>query len=196
MSHMGCADEPGHPLNGAQLAEFRRLTDGLGRPRSLSATAGMLLGPDCQFDLVRPGIGLYGGLPFADAAARRDARGADHPDPRPRAGRERRLCRRLDRRQGRAAIATVGLGYADGLIRASGARGAAWIAGRRVPFAGRVSMDLVTLDVTDCPCAPGDMVEFIGPAQGIDAVAEMAGTIGHEVLTALGGRYRRHYIQG
>ncbi len=195
MSHMGCADDPGHPMNGAQLTEFLRLTQKIDRPRSLSATAGMLLGPDYQFDMARPGIGLFGGLPFRQA--------------RPVVTLEAPIIQVRDLAAGESVgyaaawtaarpsrIATVGLGYADGLIRASGARGAAWIGDAQVPFAGRVSMDLVTLDVTDCRCAPGDMVEFVGPHQGIDAVAEMAGTIGHEVLTALGGRFRRTYIGG
>jgi alanine racemase len=193
MSHMGCADEPGHPLNGAQLAEFARLTDGLGRPRSLSATAGMLLGPGYHFDLTRPGIGLYGGWPFTEA--------------RPVVRLEAPIIQVRDLAPGECVgyaaswaaarpsrIATIGLGYADGLIRAASTRGAARIGGRIVPFAGRVSMDLITLDVTDVGCAPGDMVELLGPDQGIDALAGMAGTIGHEVLTSLGGRYRREYI--
>jgi alanine racemase len=199
MSHMGCADEPGHALNPAQLAEFRRLTDGLagglGRPRSLGATAGLLLGPDYRFDMTRPGIGLYGGWPFLEA--------------RPVVTLEAPIIQIRDvapaESVGYAAgwtaarparIATISLGYADGLIRATGAKGVAWIGGRQVPFAGRVSMDLVTLDVTDCTCAPGDMVEIIGPHQGIDALAAMAGTIGHEVLTSLGARLRRSYVGG
>jgi alanine racemase len=195
MSHMGCADEPSHPLNGAQRAEFLRLTESVGRPRSLAATAGLLLGPDYHFNMTRPGIGLYGGWPFVDA--------------RPVVTLEAPIIQIRDLAPGESVgyaaawtatrpsrVATVGLGYADGLIRASGARGTAWIGGRRVPFAGRVSMDLITLDVSDCPCAPGDMVEFISASHGIDAVAEMAGTIGHEVLTALGGRFRRTYIGG
>jgi alanine racemase len=193
MSHMGCADEPGHPLNGAQLAEFRRLTDGLGRPRSLSATAGLLLGPDYQFEMTRPGIGLFGGWPFAQArpVVRLEAPVIQVRDLAP----GERVGYAAAWEAGRPSrIATIGLGYADGLIRAAGARGTAWIGGRRVPFAGRVSMDLTTLDVTGVPCAPGDTVELLGPHQGVDALAAMAGTIGHEVLTSLRGRCRRRYI--
>lgn len=193
MSHMGCADEPGHPLNEAQLAQFRRLTDGIGCPRSLSATAGILLGPDWHFDLVRPGIGLYGGWPYTQA--------------RPVVKLEAPIIqiRQLapGERVGYAAswtadrpsrIATIGLGYADGLIRAGSGRGRGFIDGQTVPFAGRVSMDLITLNVTDVPCAPGDMVEILGPNQGIDTLAEAAGTIGHEVLTAMRHRCRREYV--
>ena len=193
MSHLGCADEPGHPLNGAQLTEFRRLTDGLGRPRSLSATAGLLLGPDWHFQMTRPGIGLYGGWPFAQArpVVRLEAPIIQIRDLAP----GERVGYAASWTAGRPSrIATIGLGYADGLIRAAGPRGTARIGGREVPFAGRVSMDLITLDVTGVPCAPGDMVELLGPHQGIDALADMAGTIGHEVLTSLGGRYRRDYL--
>lgn len=193
MSHMGCADEPGHPLNGAQLAEFRRLTDGLGRARSISATAGLLLGPDYHFQMTRPGIGLYGGWPFTDArpVVRLEAPIIQVRDLAP----GERVGYAAAWTAGRPSrIATIGLGYADGLIRAAGARGAARLGGRRVQFAGRVSMDLITLDVTDVPCAPGDMVELLGQEQGIDDLAGMAGTIGHEVLTSLGGRYRREYV--
>ena len=67
LSHLACGDEPGHPMNATQLATFHYLTDGVEVPRSLAATAGILLGPDYHFDLTRPGIGLYGGRPF-DAA--------------------------------------------------------------------------------------------------------------------------------
>ena len=79
------------------------------------------------------------------------------------------------------------------MIRALSAGATAYVQGTPVPLAGRVSMDLITLDVTGLTCAPGDMVELIGPDQGIDRVAQAAGTIGHEVLTALGSRYARTY---
>jgi alanine racemase len=190
---MGCADEPGHPLNEAQLVEFRRLTDRFGRPRSLSATAGLLLGPDYHFEMTRMGIGLYGGWPFAQArpVVRLEAPVIQVRELAP----GERVGYAATWTAARASrIATVGLGYADGLIRAASARGVAWIGGLEVPFAGRVSMDLITLDVTDVPCAAGDTVEFLGPNQGIDALAAMAGTIGHEVLTSLGHRYRREYV--
>lgn len=200
MSHMGCADEPAHPLNGEQLAEFRRMTEGLGpqapgRRLSLSATAGTLLGADYRFDLVRLGIGLYGGWPFTEArrVVRLEAPIIQIRDiaPGERVGYGATW---EAARPGR--IATISLGYADGLIRAAGNRGRAFVDGRPVPFAGRVSMDLITLDVTDCPCVAGDMVEILGAHQGIDDLAEAAGTIGHEVLTSLGHRYRRDYTGG
>ncbi len=192
MSHMGCADDPTHSLNAQQLTEFRRLTEGRGPTLSLSATAGLLLGPDYHFGLTRMGIGLYGGWPFLNArrvvaahapiiqirdldAGETVGYGATWTAERP------------------SRIATISAGYADGLIRASGNRCAAFIDGQPVPFAGRVSMDLITLDVTDCACLPADMVEVLGPNQSIDDLASAAGTIGHEILTALGNRYRREY---
>ena len=197
MSHLACADEPDHPQNPAQLAEFVRATEGLGRPRSLAATGGILLGPAHHFELTRPGIGLYGGLPFAEArpvvrlelpilAVREVAAGetvgygADW------------------RAAGPARIATVSGGYADGLMRALGpGRACAFLDGAPLPFAGRVSMDLITLDVTEHPAArPGAMVELLGPHQSVDALAAAAGTIGYEVLTALGRRYARRYTGG
>ena len=114
MSHLGCADEPGHPLNEAQLAEFRRLTDGLGRPRSLSATAGLLLGPDWHFQMTRPGIGLYGGWPFAQArpVVRLEAPIIQIRDLAP----GERVGYAASWTAGRPSrIATIGLGYADGV---------------------------------------------------------------------------------
>ena len=193
ISHMGCADMSGHPLNERQLEAFRAMTTGLDCRLSLSATAGLLLGPDYHFDLTRVGIGLYGGAPYDDgqpvvgveipiiqirdvSAGESVGYGAAYVADRPR------------------RIATISAGYADGLIRALSNGASAFIDGHPVALAGRVSMDLITLDVTDCPCEPGDMVEVLGPNQSIDALAKAAGTIGHEVLTSLGSRYLRDYV--
>jgi alanine racemase len=93
-------------------------------------------------------------------------------------------------------VATVAAGYADGMLRSMSNRGTAVIGGQKVPFVGRVSMDLITLDVTGIDPAqarPGDFVQLIGPGHDIDDVAGAAGTIGYEILTALGRRYRRLY---
>jgi len=192
MSHMGCADDPVHPLSAAQLAEFRRLTDGLGIKRSLSATAGLLLGADYHFDLARIGIGLYGGWPFLEA---RTVVTVEAPIIQIRELPEGKAvgygATWTTKRPSR--IATISSGYSDGLFRALSNGCSGYIGGQPVPFAGRVSMDLITLDVTDCDCAPGDMVEILGPNQSIDTLAAAAGTIGHEVLTSLGGRYDRVY---
>jgi alanine racemase len=91
-------------------------------------------------------------------------------------------------------IATVAAGYADGYLRSLSGRAVGRIAGRPVPLAGRVSMDLITFDVTDLPdVVPGTMVQLIGPGNTPDEVAAAAGTIGYEILTSLGARYRREY---
>ncbi len=189
MSHLACADEPDHPMNARQLAAFRTMTEGLTARRSLSATGGVLLGPDYRFDLTRPGIGLYGGLPF-DAA--RPVVRLDLPVVQVRdlavgetvgygnswtAARPTRL-------------ATVSGGYADGIIRAMSDRVTLWAGDAPCPLVGRVSMDLLTIDVTDLAEVP-EALTLIGPRQGVDAVAEAAGTIGYEILTSLGQRYRR-----
>jgi alanine racemase len=194
MSHLACADEPGHGMNAAQLGAFRRMTDGTGAPLSFAATGGILLGPDYQFDITRPGIGLYGGAPFTDATPvvrlslpviqiRDVAAGetvgygnawtADRP----------------------ARIATLGAGYADGLIRAMTGRARVWHGDTACPVVGRVSMDMMGVDVTDLDETP-EALDILCPAQGVDALAAMAGTIGYEILTSLGARYRRTYTGG
>ncbi len=194
MSHLACADEPGHPMNEAQLAEFLALTDGTEVARSLAATGGILLGPDYHFDLTRPGIGLYGGAPF-DAAARvvtlslpviqiREVEAgetvgyacswtADEP----------------------ARIATVSGGYADGLHRTLSNAAVLWHGDVPCPLVGRVSMDLLTVDVTHLDETP-DRLDMLGPHQSADDLASTAGTIGYEVLTGLSRRYARRYTGG
>ena len=193
ISHYACADEPEHALNAEQRAAFARLTEGLDRPRSLANTGGILLGPDSHFDLNRAGVGLYGGLPFAGA---RPVVTLHLPILQVRAVPEgATVGYGGDWRAARPSrIATIPVGYADGLPRAAGNTARAFLDGRPLRFAGRVSMDLVTLDVTDCPEAvPGAMVELLGPNQSVDALADAAGTIGYEILTSLGSRYARRY---
>lgn len=192
MSHLANADAPDHPGNAGQLAQFRAMADRFpGVPRSLAATGGILLGPDFHFDAVRAGVGLYGGLPFAAArpvvtldlpviqvrdVAAGEAVGYGSAWTAPRDSR----------------IATVSAGYADGLIRAMGRGVTLWHGDAPCPLAGRVSMDLLTVDVTGLPRDP-EALTLIGPRQGVDAVAAAAGTIGYEILTSLGHRYERVY---
>lgn len=191
MSHLACSDEPDHPMNAHQLAEFHRLTDGCGVPRSLSATGGVLLGPDYHFEITRPGIGLYGGLPFAEAqpvvrlsipviqirdVAAGETVGYGNTFTAPR-----------DMR-----LATIAAGYADGIQRALSGQVTLWAGDVPCPLVGRVSMDLLTIDVTDAPDAP-EMLDLLGPHQGVDAIADIIDTIGYEILTGLGPRYARHY---
>ncbi|QBX99759.1 alanine racemase [Rhodophyticola sp. CCM32] len=194
MSHLACADTPEHPQNAAQLAQFIAMTEGLHAPRSLSATGGILLGPEYHFDLTRPGIGLYGGLPFAAArpALRLSLPVIQTRDiaPGETVGYGGTYCAPSPRK-----IATVSGGYADGLIRALSGRARLFAGDTPCPVVGRVSMDMIGVDVTDLPHMP-EMLDIMCPAQNVDALAEAAGTIGYEILTSLGARYERHYSGG
>lgn len=206
MSHLACADTPNHPLNRRQLDAFRAAHAALPAvPASLANSAGTFLGADYRFDLVRPGIALYGGRAVSGA-----------PNPmRPVVTLEARILQvrsvsagetvgygaaETVRRASRIAILAVG--YADGYIRAAGSAdgrpGArAFVRGHSVPLVGRVSMDLIALDVTDVPDVErGDWAELFGGHVPIDDVADRAGTIGYEYLTALGARYARTYAGG
>jgi alanine racemase len=205
MSHFACADTPGHPLNREQPRRFREALEHLHLPkgvvRSLAASSGIFLGPSHAFDLARPGAALYGVAPLAD-----------QPNPMRQVVRlQARILqiRRVDagstvgygatHRFGRPArLATVGVGYADGFLRALSNRGAAYVGDRRAPIVGRVSMDLLTVDITDIPeedTRIGALVDLIGPHNPVDAVAAEAGTIGYEILTSLGRRYQRRYLE-
>ncbi|MEO0917665.1 MAG: alanine racemase [Pseudomonadota bacterium] len=191
MSHLACADEPDHPMNVQQLQCFHEMTDGIAQPRSLAATGGTLLGVEYHFDMTRPGIGLYGGLPFAEATpvARLDLPVIQTRIVRPSetVGYGNSWEAKVE-----SCIATVAAGYADGLIRAMGPNATLFAEDIPCPVAGRVSMDLITVDVTHLADVPKHLT-VLGPCQGVDAVADAAGTIGYEVLTSLGARYERTY---
>lgn len=195
MSHLACADIPGAPETTLQREAFCEMTRSHPQKRSLAATAGMLLGGAYHFDLTRPGIGIYGGWPH-EAARRVVAAEIPILQIRDVAAGEFVGYGASWVAERESRIATVAAGYADGLIRAMGDGGAVgFFNGHPTPFAGRVSMDLVTLDVTDAPEAqPGDWIEVLGPHQSIDDLAAATGTIGHEILTSLGNRYTRSYI--
>ncbi|MGR3503717.1 alanine racemase [Pseudaestuariivita sp.] len=191
MSHLACADEPEHPMNAQQLQVFLEMTQGLGCPRSLAATGGTLLGPALHFDVTRPGIGLYGGLPFEAA---RPVVQLDLPviqvrsvAPGETVGYGNTFTATRD-----TQVATVAAGYADGLIRAASGNCALWAHDVPCPIVGRISMDLITVDVTDVADMPTHLT-ILGAHQGVDTFATAAGTIGYEVLTSLGARYDRHY---
>ena len=194
MSHLACADEPDHAMNAHQLRVFREMTEGLSVPRSLSATGGILLGPDYHFDLTRPGIGLYGGQPHAEArqVARIEVPVIQLRDVAP--GESVGYANAWVARNP-ARIATIAAGYADGLMRALGPRAHVWAGDTRCKIVGRISMDLIAVDVTACAEVPAS-VEIMGPRQTADQLAEMAGTIGYEILTSLGARYQRRYLGG
>jgi len=194
MSHLACGDEPGHPMNAAQLAEFHYLTDGIAVPRSLAATAGILLGPDYHFDLTRPGIGLYGGRPF-EAAQPVVALALPVIQCREVAAGETVGYGCGWTAEAPAVIATVAGGYADGLLRSLSNRAVLWDGDVPCPLIGRVSMDLITVDISHLAREP-DRLDILGPQQSVDELADVAGTIGYEVLTSLGARYRRDYHGG
>jgi alanine racemase len=201
MTHLACADEPEHALNRRQLDEFDRLRKKLPAAKtSIGNSAGILLGGEHCGDLVRPGIGLYGGNPRAAGAnlmepvvtlegrilqirtvteAATVGYGATHVASPP----------------GRLAI--VGVGYADGYPRSLGNHCAAAFAGHRLPIVGRVSMDLLCVDASAVPPGQirvGDYIELFGPNVSLDSVAGAAGTIGYEILTRLGPRLGRRYV--
>lgn len=206
MSHLACADDSEHPMNRRQLEFFCEMTQalrfgGAAMPKfSLAASSGIFISPDFHLDMVRPGAALYGIAPTISAPnpMRQVVRlqgkilqirdvdlgmtvgyGASHKFQRP------------------SRLATIGAGYADGIPRALGNKGAVFIDGKRAPIVGRVSMDLITVEIGHLPPQarqPGQFVDLLGPQQTPDDLARDAGTIGYEVLTALGSRYKRRYL--
>lgn len=195
MSHLACADESQHPLNEAQLATFHAMTDGTGLPRSLAATGGILLGPRYHFDLTRPGVGLFGGLPHVAAqpvvTLSLPVIQTREVEPGEAVGYG---CAWVAERP--SVIATVGGGYADGLPRTLSNKAQLWDGDTPCPLVGRVSMDVITVDITHLPEVPRSL-DILGPHQGVDALAGVGGTIGYEMLTSLGRRYqRRHQERG
>ena len=192
ISHLACADEPNHVMNRQQLDCFVEITRGADVPLSLAATGGILLGEEYHFDLTRPGVGLYGGLPFIDAVpvVTLDVPVIQTRDVAPgeSVGYANAFVAKAPTR-----VATVAAGYADGLIRAMGAGASFTHEGRKLPVIGRISMDLITVDVSSLAEAP-DSLQLIGQHQSVDTVAGFAGTIGYEILTALGARYERVYL--
>src|ERR1700742_4602284 len=208
MSHPACAESLNHPLNAKQVTTFREIASNFsGVPASLSNSSGIYLGPQFQFDLVRPGAALYGINPTPEA---------DNP-MKPVVELKARIVQIRNIERGETVgyggtwtarrptrLALVSAGYADGYFRAAsandGTRGAeVVVAGKRCPIAGRVSMDLIAVDVTDLPnnaVRRGHMVTLIGEGITVDELAHHFGTIGYEVLTSLGRRYGRIYKGG
>jgi alanine racemase len=191
MSHLACADEPDHPLNETQLRAFLEMTDGTGLPRSLAATGGILLGPRYHFDLTRPGVGLFGGLPF-DGAQSAVTLSLPVIQTREVAPGESVGYGCTWEAETPAVIATVAAGYADGLPRTLSNSAVLWDGETPCPLVGRVSMDLITVDITHLAEVPRSL-DILGPHQSVDALAEAGGTIGYEILTGLGPRYLRRY---
>jgi len=204
MSHLACSDDADNPMNLRQLTQFHALVDGFAWPGvkptlGIAASSGCFLGADYHLDLARPGAALYGLEPQTG-----------RPNPmRSVVALEGKILQIRDVDLGmtvgygathqfraRSRLAVIGLGYADGIFRSLGNRGAVFVAGERASIVGRISMDLMTADIGHLPssaCQVGDPVEIIGPHQSVDALARDAGTIGYEILTALGHRYLRRY---
>jgi alanine racemase len=206
MSHLACADSPSHEKNRTQLALFTSVIAQFpGVPASLANSAGLMSGRETHFQMVRPGIALYGG---------RAVQGRKNPMSSV-VTLEAPILQVKDLKTGESVgygatytvardsrLAVVAIGYGDGFFRAlSGsnqrAGGRVSIRGQVVPVIGRVSMDMIGIDITDVVEVPrpGDMVEVLGPHVSVDDQADVAGTIGYEVLTALaGGRFARQYV--
>jgi len=201
MSHLVVSEETDNPINAAQLAAFERIRARFPKAKaSLANCSGIFLGHAYHFDLARPGYALYGGNPtpgkpnpmrhavqlLARVIAVRDVDKAETvgygATARIGAG---------------GRIATIAVGYADGYLRSLSNRGEAWIGPHRAPLIGRVSMDLVTLDVSSVPpeaCQVGAFAELIGANVPVDDIADRARTNGYEILTSLGPRYHRSYL--
>ncbi|MBL4740266.1 MAG: alanine racemase [Sneathiella sp.] len=205
MSHLACADDPTSSQNQQQLEQFDSLRKLLpealqSTPVSFANSSGMFLGEDYLFDLARPGIALYGGNPTPTV-----------PNPmKPVVHLQGKILQIHDvdsqkpigygatyRTSRKARIATVSVGYADGYFRCLGNQAECAINDKKVPVVGRVSMDMISIDVTDIAldeCKPGDLVSLIGGPIDINSLATDAGTISYEILTSLGPRYHRLYL--
>ncbi|ODT71191.1 MAG: alanine racemase [Pelagibacterium sp. SCN 63-23] len=206
MSHLACADIPNHEKNRTQLALFGSVLSQFPNiPASLANSAGLMSGRDYHFQMVRPGIALYGG---------RAVNGRKNP-MQPVVTLHVPILQVTEGRTGETVgygatymlnrnsrLAVLGYGYADGFLRTmSGTNqrpgGKVFIRGKLCPVIGRISMDLTIVDITelgdDLP-SPGEGAEVLGANIGVDEQADAAGTIGYEVLTSLKGRYSRNYI--
>jgi len=206
MSHLACADQPLHEKNRTQLALFASVIAQFpGIPASLANSAATMTTREMHFQMTRPGIALYGGRAVA---------GRRNP-MLPAVTLEAPLLQVRDAKTGESVgygatytlsrdsrLGIIGIGYADGFLRSlSGTNqhsgGRAYVRGQIVPIVGRVSMDMVIVDLTDLQNdipLPGEMVEMLGPHISVDDQADPAGTLGYEILTSLKGRYSRNYV--
>ncbi len=198
MSHLACGDEAGHPGNRTQLSRFKASLAQLPpAPASLAASGGIFLGPEYHFDLVRPGIAIYGGNPMTGvpnpmrgvAVLTADILGVRTILRGETAGYSGTFAATRETR-----LAVCNIGYADGILRSLSNRGVAYFGDIACPYAGRVSMDLLTIDVSAVPASEisrGSSVEIIGPHMTVEDMAARAGTANYEVLTGLGNRFTR-----
>lgn len=201
LSHLACAGEPEHVLNRLQLTRFVEVAHAFPRARrSLASSGGVYLGPDFHFDLTRPGISLYGGGP----------QGKPDPSFQPVATFEAPVLQVREVGPGETVgygaaytatrpmrIGILAAGYADGVLRAGAPGGYGWADGSPCPVLGRISMDLIAVDIGHAPgVRPGTMIELLGPNVAIDTAADRAGTIAYELLVRLGSRAERVYRGG
>ncbi|MDA9673556.1 alanine racemase [Paracoccaceae bacterium] len=191
MSHLACADDPNHKMNSKQLDIFLTLTNKININKSLAATGGILLGPEYHFDLTRPGIGIYGCAPMQDClpVLKIDIpviqiRNIESGETVGYGNTWTSPCKKK--------IATISAGYADGLFRAIGKKAKLYFEEISCPIVGRISMDLIGVDITSLKVDPVRL-ELINSQQTVDNIAEGAETIGYEFLTSLGNRYSRNY---
>lgn len=200
LSHLACANTPDHAKNAEQLARFKKAYARFpGMAASLANSAGVFLSAEYHFDLARPGCALYGINPADGANPMQPVATLSAPVLQIRA-------LDCDESVGYGATATAkkgsklaicALGYADGFLRCLSNRGSAFVGGQKVPLLGRVSMDMVALDVSSLAesalLAPSLRAEFINAQQDVNVLAKEAGTIGYEIFTRLGARVKRIY---
>jgi len=204
MSHMACGDEPNHPLNEKQCGLFEEIAGHFPEAvKSLCNSPSVFADAKYNFDMVRVGAALYGLNPHGAVDQENPMRpvvSLSVPVIRTRhvfAGAKVGYGASYEFEEG-TQLATVAAGYADGILRSLSNEGALYWKGYRCPIRGRVSMDLTTVDLGGVPEGerpkPGDMMEVLGAHQSADDMAADAGTIGYEVLTSLGARYKRVYV--
>ena len=198
LSHLACADEPAHPMNRRQRAAFAEISARYpGAVRSFANSGGCFLGPGFAFDAVRPGICLYGGGPEGRpddrirpvATFSADVLQVRELPPGESVGYSRGFV--ADRP---TTVATVAAGYADGVLRSNSPDGRVFVGGALRSIVGRVSMDVLAMDVTGLDVAVGDQVELFGPNRPLDDAARAAGTVAWELLTSVGARVTRAYV--
>ena len=202
MGHFACADEAGHELNEIQYEAFSEIAEHFpDAKKSLSNSSGIFRDDKYHFDLVRPGMALYGLNPTPEMDnSMRPVVSLEVPVIRTRIVYTGAIVGygATYRFDSDTPLATVSAGYADGLSWSMANKGALYFKGYKCPVRGRVSMDLTTVDLSDVPEVerprPGEYMEVLGAHQSADDLAIAAGTIGYEILTSLGQRYERHYI--
>lgn len=201
ISHLACADDQENAMNAEQLAEFKNITDSFKNvPRCIANSGGIFLGKEYHFDMVRPGIALYGGNPtnYLPNPIKNVVQLTSHMLQIQRIDRDGTVGYGASQAVLKGTkIATIAAGYADGYLRSLSNNGICAVDGIIVPIIGRVSMDLVTIDVSKIPdekLKPGAEVELIGDNIPVDVAAKHASTISYEILTSLGKRYKRVYL--